>query len=146
MVAGHLFAVAGGQEDRQLGKAIAHSAGQLYPADSARHHHVGEYSVGLVAARQTIERFLGAVRDEALIAELVEEARSELGNEIVVLDDKHPPVGVLTVRLTHLCSAAPARRQVKREGRPLADLGFDSDGSAELLGKAEDLAEAEARP
>src|SRR5947209_1992441 len=56
----------------------------------------------------------------------------------------HAAARMLAVGLSDVRSSAAARRQVKREGGPLANLGFDSDRSAQLLGETEDLTEAEA--
>ena len=97
-----------------------------------------------VAAGQPFECFLGAVRDDRFEAEFVEHAGRELGDQLVVLDDKHPAEPWLPLALVPPADRSAARRQVEGERRALARFGLDGDCAADLLGEAEHLAEAEA--
>ena len=68
--------------------------------------------LGLFAAGQPLERFLGAVRDARFEAELVKHARRELGDQRIVLDDQHASECMHAVRLL-----SAAGRHGWREGK-----------------------------
>ena len=84
------------------------------PRDPAGHDDVGEDELGLVARRQSLERFLGAVRDRGFEPELAEHVGGELGDERIVLDDQHPAERLGPVRW--LCAVARAMAGGKVEG------------------------------
>ena len=94
MGAADFLAVAGGEQDRQLGETAAHFLRQLDAADAAGHHDIGKDELGLVAAGEPFERFAGAVDDIGLEAQLAQQACGELGDQLVVLDHEHPAASV----------------------------------------------------
>ena len=102
-------------------------------------------SLRLLAARQPLERFLGAVGDDRLEAEFAEHSGGELGDQRVVLDDEHPAARACApLARASVGGRAAARRQVEGEGRALARAANSTvDRAADLLGEAEHLAEAE---
>src|SRR5678810_1429157 len=73
--------------------------------------------------------------------QFIEHPGGEVGDQFVILNDEDRAGPRLAI-----CLASPRGHpgmpggEVDRKGRALAELGFDRDRSAELLGKAEHLA------
>ena len=101
-----------------------------------------------------VERIVRALGDDHVIPERVQLQRRDLAHRLVVVDDQDRLLAAVAGAVAagtdgcwRRCSIPRRRRrQVEPERRADADLAVDADVSAGLLGEAEYLAQAKARP
>ena len=140
-------AVAGGQQHRNAGEALADLAREVEPVHAARHQDVGEHQVDIAVEPQRRDRRLRAGDAAHVVAELAQIIGADFGHVGIVLDQQHR-AGKFDRRLRR-------RSRHDRRGRLMTARQKDRDGGAAplpardrhraagLLGEAIDLAQAQ---
>src|SRR5579859_4613101 len=146
----HGFAVASGQQDRQLREAPAQLFGQLHSAH-AGHDDVREHQIEGFAGAQQIKRSATAMNEPYSVTAILQQLSGEVGDGDVVIDHEYAAGPVRTnlerrdFRVRNL-SHRLSRRKIETKGCSLAHHTLQIDAAAGLMNKAVHLAEPQAGP
>ncbi len=144
----HYIAVAAGKQNRNLRITVADFLCQCNPVHAAGHDDIAENKSDVVAALQPVQSVHGIVGAQNLIAELLYEGSTDVGDVRIVLDDKNrtmPGHNRLRGRRRHgLDERCLPTRQVDCDRRAAADRAGRNDGTPRLMRKAVDLRQSEA--
>ena len=114
------------------------------------HDHVADDEIEILALEQ-VDRLCAAAAGDRLVIQILERADGRGADSRVVLDEQYSSTGDMDVgilapldrRMDPDFRGLFRARKVDGNGRSPANLAFDPDLAAGLVGKAEDLAEAE---